>query len=159
MKALLVVSFLLASCGGAQVSAERDGLPSAFAAQFSGTYLGPSDFAALELHRDGTYVAVRAGKVLRGRFSADATRALPLTLAFASPLSEIGTVTGYDGRIEIGSSALTLQRPAASDEELCDQSSGTWLDDDADPQTGLYCLCAADALFIPASGGCVPAAE
>ncbi len=155
MKALVAMTFLLASCGGAQVSAQRDAAPSAFATQFSGTYLGPTDFAALELNRDGTYVAVRAGKVLHGRFTTDATRTLPLSISFAAPLAEVGTVTGYDGRLVIGGSLLNLQRPATSDEELCDNTGGGWTDDDADPLTGLYCICPSPDLFIPASGGCV----
>jgi hypothetical protein len=69
-------------------------------------------------------------------------------------------IDAYDGKLRVdrdgSETALQLARPATSDEELCDSTRGQWTDDDPDPQSGLYCICATPASFIPASGGCVP---
>jgi hypothetical protein len=43
---------------------------------------------------------------------------------------------------------------AAGGESVCDDSGGHWTDDDADPATGLFCLCDAPSQFIPSLGGC-----
>jgi hypothetical protein len=59
---------------------------------------------------------------------------------------------------------LWLRRSGASrwvalapqpDESLCDGTGGSWRDDDANPQTGLYCDCSAGTYWNAAGGGCV----
>ncbi len=156
--ALLLIP-LAAACGPPDELASSDGdlaaRPTPFAAQFTGTYLGSGALSRLELRPDGTYSAVRSGKIDHGTFTAARTKALPLTLRAASGHAWQGRVTAYDGQLHLSGEDLTLQRPAASDEDLCDGSGGSWTDDDPDPRTGLYCVCPAAELFIPAAGGCV----
>jgi hypothetical protein len=141
----------LVACGGMDPGApEVDDLsapPSPFVLQFSGTYDGPA--GQLALGRDGSYKL--DGK--RGRFRASRSRkSLPLTLTLGH---RTATIEAYDGTLHLDGTALQLERPTASDEDLCDATQGQWTDDDADPATGLYCICRGGD-FIPASGGCVP---
>src|SRR5262249_11765547 len=39
-------------------------------------------------------------------------------------------------------------------EDACDKSGGQFTDDDADPKTGLFCVCPAPKVWLHASGGC-----
>jgi len=160
--ALLASSLLIAACGSVDPSTAADeadaaAAPSAFTLQFTGRYQAPAD--ALELRRDGTYAA--PGE--EGRFrSPPGRRVLPLRLQLRSSNGGAWTavIDAYDGRLRAmrGGSEETLQlvRPPQSDEDLCDATGGQWTDDDADPHTGLYCVCGAGTWFIPADGGCVP---
>ena len=158
---LLFVS-ITAACGGdptaAEDTADLSPVPSAFALQFTGSYLGAGSFTRLDLHPDGTWSGRRDGRSERGRFRAGRGRALPLGLLLEGPVSLRCSVAAYDGRLLCGAEALRLQRPATSDEELCDRSAGRWTDDDPDPVSGLYCVCPGGRAFIPAEGGCVPTA-
>jgi hypothetical protein len=163
--AATVVFVFLAACGGPlESSAQDDAVSSAlaplalsgavapFALQFSGTYLGSGSVSRLELRSDGRYVMTRNNHREQGHYSAARTRALPLSLRLGSRQAR---VAAYDGTLELESERLKLRRPPQSDEELCDASKGQWTDDDADPKTGLYCICPGATAFIPASGGCV----
>jgi hypothetical protein len=157
---LVLLPLLAAACGGAAPLADSDqsdlvGAPAAFALQFAGTYLGDGALTRLELQADGTYLATRDGRSERGRFFVAHQKALPLALFLARPLAHQAAITAYDGRLHMGDQLLVLQRPSASDEDLCGASGGAWTDDDPDPLTGLYCVCRAPAAFIPARGGCV----
>ncbi|HUJ25099.1 MAG TPA: hypothetical protein VLW85_03715 [Myxococcales bacterium] len=146
-RALLCLA--LAACGGVDPDAPEEAdvaaAPTAFVLQFTGTYSGGS---TLVLGRDGGYKLDGA----RGHFRATgAGKSLPLTLAIGRRKA---VIAAYDGKLRFGDEALQLERPAASDEDLCDSTGGKWTDDDADPATGLYCICPAATHFIPASGGC-----
>ena len=50
---------------------------------------------------------------------------------------------------------LVATKPVGPDESICDDSHGSWTDDDADPATGLYCVCPKKKVYIPSAGGCV----
>jgi hypothetical protein len=146
-------TFLLVSmfaCGGsADLSsddADASRPPTPFVLQFSGTYLGSS--TNLVLHTDGRYQLEPGGW---GRVSASRRTSLPLVMHLGAHTAE---VTAYDGALMLDGERLVLQRPKASDEELCDSSGGKWTDDDPDPKTGLYCVCPAGTAFIPAKNGC-----
>jgi hypothetical protein len=65
------------------------------------------------------------------------------------------------GKVTLG---LTLEKTSfdlkangsvGPDESICGKSKGSWFDDDADPKTGLYCVCPAGQAYIPSLGGCV----
>ena len=158
--AALVLLPLLVACGGPTSSTTSDGAelssaPTPFALQFAGTYLGKGPLSRLDLRPDGSYLATLPSGVEGGHFWAARVKALPLELHLRGRSRLAATVAAYDGRLHTGDTVLQLQRPATSDEELCDGSGGAWTDDDADPQTGLYCICPAPGAFIPAGGGCV----
>ena len=145
-----LLCLLLAACGGVDPGAAGDddvsAAPSPFVLQFTGRYDGSS---TLVLMRDGTFLL--DGE--RGRFrSPPSRRSLPITLSLGKRKA---VIAAYDGRLRLGTETLRLARPTTSDEELCDATAGQWTDDDADPATGLYCVCPAGAHFIPSSGGCV----
>jgi hypothetical protein len=50
---------------------------------------------------------------------------------------------------------LKASSSVGPDEDACDATHGSWTDDDADPTTGLYCLCPKHQVYIPSAGGCV----
>ena len=161
--ALLLLFPLLTACGGSDQSAAADqaalsGTPTAFALQFAGTYLGSGTLSRLELHPDGTFVARHAGGTERAHFAVARGKTLPLALHLGGRLALDAEIGAYDGVLHVGGQQLKLQRPARSDEDLCDGSGGKWTDDDPDPRTGLYCVCPAPAAFIPAAGGCIAVA-
>ena len=155
--ALLFVS-IAAACGGepeaSSDAAELAPAPTAFALQFTGSYLGAGAFTRLVLHPDGGWTGQRGGRSLRGRYLASTPRALPLTFQLTGAATLRCEVAAYDGRLQCGREALRLQRPATSDEDLCASTGGRWTDDDPDPATGLYCVCGAGLAFLPAAGGC-----
>jgi hypothetical protein len=72
----------------------------------------------------------------------------------------VATVTAYDEALHVvrGGLSSTLRATCAvgPDEALCDATHGAWTDDDVDPATGLYCLCAPPTVYVPSEGGCVP---
>ena len=148
MRAALLCCALLA-CGGVDPDAagEADATAlSPFTMQFTGGYVGSYK---LLLRRDGTY---QLGSE-HGRFRAPrAQKSLPLALQLGA---RTATIEAYDGKLHVGADTLQLQRPPYADEDLCDSTHGRWTDDDADPATGLYCICPPREHFIPASGGCV----
>jgi hypothetical protein len=146
------------ACGrgtGAAAAAEQESGPTPFAIQFTGTYLGPGALSRLVLNPDGSYEFQLGSAVVQGRYEIDPALFLPLAFQLDA-LDLVARVTAYDGRLETELGVLQLNRPATADGLLCDTSGGRWTDDDPDPKTGLYCVCAASDLFIPARGGCVP---
>lgn len=166
MRCQMLLSLLLVSaCGAASSDVEADDAalaapPTPFALQFVGTYQGAPPLVRLSLRRDGSFLALTDSGAEQGRvFSSPSSRALPLELRFRGKGRWTAVIEAYDGRLRVSRGAdeqvLQLIRPQVSDEELCDSTGGSWTDDDADPATGLYCLCAAGSSFIPAEGGCL----
>jgi len=164
MRCQILLSLLLVSaCGAASSDVEADEAalaapPAPFALQFTGTY--QDALLRLTLRRDGSFLAVTDSGAEHGRFySSPASRTLPLELRFRGKGRWTAVIEAYDGRLRVLRGAdeqvLQLLRPQTSDEELCDRTGGRWTDDDADPATGLYCVCAAGSSFVPAEGGCV----
>jgi hypothetical protein len=138
-------------------------------------YVGEYDAAPgsaverLVLHVDGTYEATTRGQTTTGTFAgsgandADGARAAltsgdgsASTVAFriVPSESEGPSRVALDLSGAIGASTLTSPW-LAGDEDMCDATRGRWTDDDPDPETGLYCVCATQDLYLPSRGGCV----
>lgn len=155
----------IAACGAVEGVDESQAMemasaaPSPFTLQFTGRYEGAE---VIELKRDGSYVAITGSGCEQGRFTSVPTqRTLPLEIRLrAHGRAWKAVVDAYDGKLRLlrGTPPPTLQlsRPPRSDEQLCDETHGKWTDDDADPATGLYCVCPSGTSFIPGKGGCVP---
>jgi hypothetical protein len=146
-------------CAMADLAASRAHPPAPFAMQFTGTYLGGGSVARLELHTDGSYLVQRAGGEARGYYSAARVTSLPLALTLKGRLGGAAQITAFDSLLLFDGETLSLRRPSASDEELCDATAGHWTDDDPDPKSGLYCICAEGKSFIPSAGGCLAIAR
>jgi hypothetical protein len=137
--------------------------PSPFLLQYVGVYHGDGkgQFSALDLRRDGTFVATVGGDRKTGRYEGPSRPTKPLRVAFIlRGDSFTGTITGDWNTVQ----HLNIGRGVASEtlssswlagaEDVCDDSGGTWWDDDPDPRTGLYCTCPAPMAYIPSAGGC-----
>jgi hypothetical protein len=120
------------------------------------------------LHVDGSFDAVIDGESVAGVFvgpttPGDATVQLStadgvsLSLSFRSALAASSPAQAVaDVAPSAGRAAQSLVAPwMASTEGMCGATGGTWRDDDADPETGLYCACADDRAYMPSRGGCV----
>ena len=140
--------------------------PAPFVLQFAGAYedvgAAPGAVRWLEIRRDGSYAALDegSGSPAQGTFLASASHDLPLTFFFDGEGGWAATVTAYDEALHVvrGGLSSTLRATCAvgPDEALCDATHGAWTDDDVDPATGLYCLCAPPTVYVPSEGGCVP---
>jgi hypothetical protein len=137
--------------------------PISFVLQYIGTYHGDGhgEFDALDLRRDGSFIATVDGQRKAGRYEGPSRPTKPLKIAFIlRGDSFTGTITGdwntvqhlTIGRGTTGEVLTSSWRAGA--EDLCDDSGGTWLDDDPDPETGLYCRCPSPKEYIPSAGGC-----
>jgi hypothetical protein len=137
--------------------------PTAFLLQYIGTYHSDreGEFDALDLRRDGSFIATVDGQRKTGRYEGPSRPTKPLKIAFIlHGDSFTGTITGDWNTVQ----HLTIGRGATEEvltsswragaEDLCDDSGGTWLDDDPDPETGLYCRCPSTKEYIPSAGGC-----
>jgi hypothetical protein len=115
----------------------------------------------LEVDRDGSYEALTDGSssLERGAFVAAPAVALPLTFTFGGG-AWTASIAAYDDELHVQragvASILYAVSPVGPNEALCDASEGAWTDDDADPSTGLYCVCPSSTAYIPSAGGCVP---
>ena len=167
---ICLVSLSVAACSGPQgegKSPEEAAATAAFVVQFAGAYEDPQATAGsvrwLRLNADGTCAVVLAGETepAEGTFAATTAHELPATLTL--DVGAMGTVTltisDYDGMLhgmrEGHPSSLKSASPVGPSETLCDATHGRWLDEKADPATGLYCTCTAGARYIPSQGGCV----
>lgn len=130
--------------------------------QYVGGYTGQGSFSALELRRDGTFVATIAGARETGRFEGPKAPSKALKIVFIAR-GDSFTATIPDGWTEKqslivtrrgASETLTSPWPAGT-ETMCDDTQGHWSDDDVDPATGLFCVCDAPRSYIPSQGGCV----
>ena len=171
---LPVFSFMvpLTGCGTPadlpEVAPSSDALPleqSPFALQFAGTYRNvAADFGSIEsltLDRNGRYLARMAGQWLpeTGVVRVGPGTTLPLTFHLLGGHERwSATVRDYDRTLYVERSGAHVALPAdgivGPDETLCDESGGTWTDDDVDPRTGLYCICAPGEVYLPSDGGC-----
>ena len=135
--------------------------PIAQVLQYVGAYTGDGPFASLELHRDGTFTATVDGARKTGRYEGPHAPASVVKLVLitqgasftATVPSEWTTkqrlVVTHAGRTE------TLVSPwDAGSESMCDDTHGSWTDDDPDPTTGLFCVCPPPKQYIPSLGGC-----
>ena len=142
--------------------------PIAFVRQFVGTYYPndlQADVQALELRATGRYkVTFLDGSIETGSLRGPTKPTTPLKIVFlTSGLMFTGVVANGYGtspttltiKRDGSDTVLVLDRPAVADESLCDDSGGSWTDDEADPSTGLYCVCPSPKSFIPSEGGCV----
>lgn len=140
-------------------------------------------FDWIDFHANGRFEASVDGRYATGAYSAPSTWQSPAVLAFKVRAVDYyaGIHTSWNGgpvpaqvQIVVGTSkaAVVSTSPAAVDgsdpsmevlrapwiaggESICDATSGSWTDDDADPSTGLFCLCPAPKAYIPSAGGCV----
>ncbi len=163
---LAAVTAACSSAGPGQSRvAQVTAAPAPFVLQFVGTYADPSApsgaVAEVDLGRDGSYRATFNGNSATetGTFHAE-SGSLPVTLSFEGTGAPwTGTIQAYDGVIHAayGATTSTLRASAAvgPNEALCDATGGAWADDEADPTTGLYCVCPAPQEYIPSAGGCV----
>lgn len=169
------VSVSLAACGGSVAddgtSSGDDELraaaPSPFALQYVGAYApdpgSTTAVARVVLERDGHYTMVFAGRrPEHGSWHASRTAkalALGMVLVTRGQLTSMRIDT-YDGHATLvrngETTALHATETVGPNETLCDDSGGSWADDDADPATGLFCLCATGRFYVPSEGGCVP---
>lgn len=147
----------------ADVSIEK---PIPLVLQFVGSYSSdgsdPGGLSSVELRRDGTYSAsFDDGSREDGAFNANRTVSWPINVRLTSWDGHQwrAQITGYDQKLVVAidgdSGSLTADATVGPDEAICDQSGGTWSDDDADPKTGLYCVCPDGSSYIPSQGGCV----
>jgi hypothetical protein len=167
--ALLVLSSACTSSGTGSLPPASP--PGPFLLQYVGEYDAPSGgtFNRVVLHADGTLEATTAGETVEGIFAgsgrpgdASATAQTQdgrnFTISFQST-----TATDVPAQVQAAiafangsASAQTLLGLwVAGSESTCDATGGTWRDDDPDPKTGLYCICAASDIFVPSRGGCV----
>ena len=141
--------------------------PSPFALQFVGAYRpdpgSTSPIARVTLERDGHYTIVFSpSRREHGSWHASKTRTtLPLTFRLVTRGHFTSMqIDAYDQKATVERDGVTTHLHATStvgpNETICDDSGGSWADDDADPATGLYCVCNAGTSYIPSAGGCVP---
>ncbi len=128
--------------------------------QYVGAYEGGGTVSALELRRDGTFTATIDGARCSGRYEGPHAPTTAVKIAFiAHGEAFSATVPEWSekqrlvvtraGHVETVTSAWK-----AGSEQICDDSGGAWTDDDPDPATGLYCVCASPLQYIPSLGGC-----
>jgi hypothetical protein len=184
MKRRIVIglSFLfvaLEACGGTppgdagsgdeqDINVKKAGTPIVEVLEYTGRYndVPGGDFGSVVLHRDGTFtrfdphLGVSAGLNYSGPSAPESsgTAALPLKL------DRLAATVGPDSTFHHALLVVTLndgsKRTLTSDfvlvgETACDNTGGEWTDDDADPKTGLFCLCPKPKMWLHASGGCV----
>ena len=166
--AWFAVSALALGCGASPDEAAGDSseealssrAPSPYTLQAAGIYESSDARAgaltSIDLHPDGTYAAIwNSGFRQSGRYTAAASRVNPLPLTMRSGShSWTAHVDVVTGALTSGTAALQV-RGGVMSEAACDDTAGSWTDDDADAATGLYCLCPAPKVLIWSAGGCV----
>jgi hypothetical protein len=175
MKALFALPFVavLASCSSAspEATAHTDEdlsakKPIPYVLQYGGDYEsgeGAGHVDYLLLKRDGRWVGSIDGRTKTGvYYGPNAPPAsLPLKLAFVTKglsfTADIGAWAPYQTMtVHYAGTTQTLTASWKNgSEDICDGSHGSWTDDDADPATGLFCVCPAHEVYIPSLGGCV----
>lgn len=158
------------SSESATTSEESDALkakkPAPFALQFVDLYstqdanaVGLTD---VELRRSGTYTAwFDDGSHESGVYYASSTKDLPVSFTFITRghkwTAKIATYSQTTLNVTMDGVDVSLapNDTVGPNESICDDSGGTWSDDETDPNTGLFCTCNAPQVYIPAYGGCV----
>ena len=147
----------------------RSRLPIPYILQFVGTYVNAGatsgQVKSLTLARTGRYTASIAGstKVERGSFfSVSHLSGKPSDNTLHMVTTGLGwtaTIEGYTSKLQLARTGdvthVTATGFVGPNESICDDSQGSWTDDDADAATGLYCVCPAGKAYIPSAGGCV----
>ena len=172
--AILLSFGLLTACSSASPettsSSDQDlaaKKPIPFVLQYVGDYEGGEtgghvDYLLLE--RDGHWVGSIDGWTKHGVYygpKAPPTSGSPLKLALVTTglqlTAEIGGWAPYQTMtVHYAGTTQTLTATWKNgSEDICDSSGGSWTDDDADPKTGLFCICAPHKTYIPSLGGCV----
>ncbi len=139
--------------------------PSPFSLQFVGTYVssGPGDVASITLKRNGKYAVVKHDGTKESGIwrTSKSVMDIPLQITFVTKgLQFKGTIPSYDGTLHLTGKGrneiATATTAVGPNESVCDDSGGTWTDDDSGPG-GLFCVCddLAKPHWIPALGGCV----
>ncbi len=143
--------------------------PIPFVLQYVGDYEG-NDSGRVDyilLNRDGTWVGSIDGWTKHGTFYGPTKVPSPLMppalvlvttgLRIDAQIDPgVGWAPNDTMRVTFNGYTQTLTAPWASgNEAICDATHGAWTDDDADPKTGLFCICPAHQSFIPSMGGCV----
>jgi hypothetical protein len=171
-RALLSLVLGVAACGGNSneaASASEDDLtamaPPPYVLQYVGRYerSADGDVDSVVLKRDGTFTATVATMAKHGVFVGPREPKDPLVVSLVMHGDYVrGTVRanweemGYEIDVEHYGAKTTLHSTfPAGGEDMCDDSGGSWTDDDPDPATGLYCACPQSQAFIPSLGGCV----
>lgn len=141
--------------------------PIPFVLQYVGEYDGEGRVESLVLDRHGKFSLRMDGRVRHGSFYGPSRVPSPLappSLVLVTTGERIAAQVDADaawkahGTIDVTIDGVTERLTAtwgAGGEATCDATGGTWTDDDADPATGLYCVCGAGKSFIPSFGGCV----
>ncbi|HEY8072997.1 MAG TPA: hypothetical protein VIF62_02780 [Labilithrix sp.] len=175
----------LVACGGATSDPSADTESDVkkaealtpIALQYVGTYEWKAGtpggaIQTLEIHRDGTYRAHWAmddeGIDETGTVRASAGAKYPIVLhltdsAKKKPVDPLTATISDPGTnkihlklpVEKTDFDLVATASVGPNESICDDSHGSWTDDDADPATGLYCICPKKRVYIPSAGGCV----
>ena len=172
MRSLLLFSILLCACGDAtQSSSDDEALkakaPIPYVLQWVGEYDATSNVGDVDwviLRKTGTFAASVNGHVETGRFAGPSKPGQwPLKIAFITKgdyftgtISQWNDANGYAVMsIDHYGTKQTVTAPWKSGgETMCDDTGGSWTDDDADPKTGLYCVCPSTQKWIPSAGGC-----
>ena len=137
--------------------------PIPYVLQYVGEYDGDGNgqFDRIEIRRDGTFIASVKGTRETGRYEGPRAPQDPLKIAFIlrgdSFAGTIYSTWNDHQKLDMTRAHLTetLTSPwSAGGEDVCDDSGGTWTDDDPDPATGLYCVCPTPKVYIPSMGGC-----
>lgn len=148
-----------------EASSARKPIP--FVLQYVGEYVGSGHVESLVLTRTGKFTVRIDGHVHHGSFYGPSH--VPGTIV---PPSLVFVTTGerWSGQIDadaawkahdtidVSVGGVTERLTAtwsSGNESMCDETGGSWSDDDVAPATGLYCACPTGKSFIPSLGGCV----
>jgi hypothetical protein len=174
---LFLLGFAIAGCGGAPSddAAQVDGTdeelkakaPIPYVLQWVGKYDGDGagDVDWVVMRKTGTFAAKIGGVTKTGRFVGPSKPGQwPLVVVFITNGDSFkGTISQWSNAsgnavMKIAHHGVTETATApwkSGGESMCDDTNGSWADDDADPATGLFCVCNAPEKWIPSQGGCV----
>ncbi len=148
-----------------EASSARKPIP--FVLQYVGEYVGEGHVESLVLARNGKFTLRMDGGVRHGSFYGPShvpATITPPALVFVTAGERFTGHIDADAAwkahdtIDITVDGVTERLTAtwtSGNESMCDDTGGTWTDDDADPATGLYCVCASGDSYLPSLGGCV----
>jgi hypothetical protein len=175
---LVLFATVISACGGspdesATASSSEQDLtarkPIPYVLQYVGEYDGDGagHIDYVKLDRTGKLVISIDGRAHSGAFSGPSavpdprdTPTLKLVTSSGQMTARVDSDAPWKDHdtlaVTIHGRTETLTATWSSGREaMCDATQGSWTDDDADPATGLFCLCGAHRSFIPSLGGCV----
>lgn len=143
--------------------------PIPYVLQYVGQYNGApgASVSWIAMRRTGTFAAMVNGVIRTGVYYGPKAPADPLKIVFVMSGERpwTGVISGWQPYEK-----MTLTRTLYNgttktevvtakwwngNETMCDETGGNWTDDDADPATGLFCVCPTGQTWIPAYGGCI----